>query len=90
MGIFLLEEAVLDILIELERGEYISAAEIDRRIGAFRANNNLASDRGHWLTHYIIDNLDVQGRLEFQHSGDEARRRNGIRLASEEYERLQE
>lgn len=90
MGIFLLEEAVLDVLIELDRGEYVSAAEIDRRIGAFRGNDDLASDRGHWLAHYIIDNLNVQGRLEFQYSGNEAGRRCGIRLTSKEYERLQE
>jgi hypothetical protein len=90
MGIFLLEEAVLGVLIELERDEYVSVAEIDRRIGAFRNNDDLPSDRGHWLAHYIIDNLNVHGKLEFQHSGDETGRRRGIRLTSEEYERLQE
>ena len=61
MGIFLLEEAILDVLLEAQlKNECLGPTAISKKIGIFRSQDN---HRG-YIAYNILQKLEDEGRVE--------------------------
>ena len=83
MGIFLLEEAVLDVLLEARHeDECIGPAEISARAGIFRERGSVNIMNDAIVTGVLVKLAD-EGRVE--RCTQQGRRRGGWQLADREY-----
>lgn len=82
IGIFYLEEAVLDVLFQaMESGgdPFVNVAEITRKIGV-----KVVWNKGEWCVRDICKELHVKGRVEPKHSSN-GKQIRGYKLTKTEY-----
>ena len=84
LGMFYLEEAVLDILLEARyKGECIGSAEIGRRGGGDILRGGAGTSRD-WTVWHILKKLETEGRVE---TNPPRTPRKPWQLTREEFER---
>ena len=77
IGRFLLEEAILDVLLEAQqRNECLGPTAISKKIGIFRAQD----DHRSYIAYNILQKLEDEGRVERSPSV-----RGGWQLTQEEF-----
>lgn len=83
IGIFYLEEAILDALPTPEE-QHISGTEVSKRTGMYPGMPNTTTANAHWLARSVLEKLLEDARVDVIHSQGGTRR--GWRLTHEEYE----
>ena len=86
IGIFYLEEAVLDVLHEARHSEeWLSPSEISKAVGVTKAVSIRYKGHNYPLVRGILDKFDTEERVE--PSTRESRKRQEWHLTEEEFER---
>ena len=85
-GIFYLEEAILDVLLEeREKGnDFVTDVNVQKAIGMY--GQTWDGGNSNWLTNSILNKLEMEERIDCKRN-ENNRRTGGSRLSDTEYEK---